>query len=98
VFAFRLALALGYTHPDVMLQHLTSRQFNEWQAFYQIDPFGEARGDLRTGILASVISNRMRGKHETALQPVDFMPFMHPQEQTPEDMQRTLRRILSQVK
>lgn len=98
MFAFRLALALGYIHPDAMLRHLTSRQFNEWQAFYQIDPFGEQRGDLQMGILASVFSNRMRGKNETAAKPSDFMPFLHEQEQTAEDMQRTLRNILSQVK
>lgn len=29
----------------------------EWDAFYSIEPFGEAREDIRAGIIASVISN-----------------------------------------
>jgi hypothetical protein len=80
-----------------MLRQLTSRQFYEWQEFYQHDPFGDARGDLRMGILASVFNNRLRGKNETPAKPVDFMPYFKEREQTPEDIQRTLRGILGLV-
>lgn len=33
-------MALGYPHPDLMLQQLTSRQISEMMAFAQIEPVG----------------------------------------------------------
>jgi hypothetical protein len=80
-----------------LLRSLTSRQFAEWQAFYAVDPFGDQRADLRSGIVACTIANRMRGKNENPSQPSDYMPFRNEPEQTPEEMQRTLQTILSQV-
>lgn len=46
-------------------------------AYYSVEPFGEERGDLRTGILASVIANvnRDRKKRSEPYTPQDFMPF-----------------------
>jgi hypothetical protein len=65
--------------------------------FYTIDPFGDQRADLRAGIVAATMSNRWRGKNENPQQPSDFMPFKEQREQTPEEIQRTLRDILGQV-
>jgi hypothetical protein len=97
LFAFRLALALGHSRPDALLRSLTAKEFLEWQAFYSDDPFGDQRADLRAGIVCSTMNNRWRGKNETPAQPIDFMPFRRQQEQTPEEMQFTLRSILGQV-
>ena len=92
-----MALALGYRHPDVMLRELTALQYAEWVMYYQVDPFGEQRADLRAGIIASTMSNRWRVKHEQSVQPIDFMPFAKSQEQTPEEIKLHLRSILTQV-
>lgn len=81
-----------------MLRELTARQYLEWLAFYGIDPWGEQRADLRAGIVAATMSNRWRGKHEEAAEPVDFMPFRQEPEQTPQDIKRTLKSILARVK
>ena len=97
MFAFRLCLALGCLHPDDLLRSLTAKQFAEWRAFYGLDPFGDQRADLRAGIISSVISNRMRGKNENPMEPMQFMPYIQQSEQTPEEIQRTLRDILGQV-
>lgn len=97
LFAFRLCLAIGCRHPDYLLRDITSRQLLEWQAFYQIDPFGDQRGDLQACIIAAMVNNRMRGKNETPIAPIDLMPFRHVPEQTPEQMKRTLQTILGQV-
>ena len=50
-----------------------SRQYAEWQAEYQLDPWGDERADLRAGIIACTIAhvNRAQGK---AFKPSDFMP------------------------
>ena len=65
-----------------------SRQFAEWQAEYELSPWGEERADLRAGIIASTIANVNRGKGK-AFSPGDFMPEFDKQpkqRQTPEEM------------
>lgn len=76
---------------------MTARQLFEWMAFYRVDPFGDQRGDLQASIVASTIANTFRGKNQNPIEPMKFMPFADVQEQTPEEIQRTLRTILGQV-
>lgn len=45
-----------------------------WQAWYNIEPWGEARADLRTATVACVIANSNRKKGAKAFTPKDFMP------------------------
>lgn len=42
-------------------------------AYFEVDPFGEERADLRAGIVASAVANanRVKGK---SFKPKDFMP------------------------
>jgi hypothetical protein len=40
-----------------MLDRMTWQQLCGWVAYHRQNPFGEARADLRTGILASLIAN-----------------------------------------
>jgi len=49
----------------------------EWHEFYTLDPFDEARGDLRNAMLMSLLANvnRDRKKHPKAISFTDFMPF-----------------------
>ena len=65
-----------------------SREFAEWQAYYELEPWGEERADLRAGIVASTIANVNRGKGKS-FKPGDFMPEFDkpaPKHQTPEQM------------
>lgn len=62
-------------------------------AYDSLEPFGEERADLRSGILASVMSNRWRGKGESASQPRDYMPFAKPVIQTALEQKEALERI-----
>ena len=73
-FAFRLCLELGYPHPDVLLSQITSKQLGEWMAYYNVEPFGDTRRDLRSGIVASVLANIYRKKGAKQYTPADFMP------------------------
>lgn len=97
MFAFRLCLELGFSHPDHLLRSLTAKQFQEWQAFYTLDPFGDQRGDLRSGIVSAVIANAFRSKNTNPIEPSQFMPYLERHDQSPEEMQRTLQTILGQV-
>ena len=39
-FALRLALEMGWPNVDAMLREMTAEQFDEWIAYYQLEPFG----------------------------------------------------------
>lgn len=53
-----------------MLASIPYTQFQEWQAYHLIEPFGEDRADLRMAVVASVTANASGAK--TA--PADFIP------------------------
>lgn len=55
---------------------MSSREFVEWMAFYQIEPFGEERADLRAGVIASTIANANRDPKTRSkpFTPSEFMP------------------------
>ena len=74
-----------------------SRQYAEWQAEYQLDPWGDERADLRMGIIACTIANVNRAKGK-AFKPGDFMPEFDKrlkQRQTPEEMAAVMTRFAS---
>lgn len=54
---------------------ISSREFSFWQAFDSVDPIGEARADLRTGIVASAIHNAAGKTFKTSAVAADFMPI-----------------------
>lgn len=56
-----------------MLSEMTARQFDEWQAFYQLDPWGEERADMRAAMLTSRIYNALRDKNGQGYTVYDFL-------------------------
>ena len=51
-----------------------AREFMEWAEFYELDPWGDKRADLRESILCSLVANALRKKGSKRLAPKDFMP------------------------
>jgi hypothetical protein len=74
LFQFRLALALGYAHPDILMRQLSVDEYDEWKAYYMIEPFGEEAAYFRNGQLACAIINPQLKKGRTPFKPSDFMP------------------------
>ena len=66
-----------------LLGSMTSGEFAEWMAFDALDPFGEPREDLRSGLLAATVANHSMSPPRTPARPVDFMPFLQPQKAEP---------------
>lgn len=68
-----------------MLTEMRPSELGEYLALAQIDDWTEMRGDLRAGIVASVIAevNRDRRKKSDAFKASDFMPYLDAQK-TPE--------------
>lgn len=59
-----------------MMAKMSWRQYSAWQAYANVEPFGEERADLRAGIVASLIANVNRDTTQkpTPFSAVDFMP------------------------
>lgn len=68
-----MALHLGMTVREAMAR-VSSREFTEWIAYANLEPFGEERADFRTGIMASTVANVNRAKGGKEYKPEDFMP------------------------
>ncbi len=66
-----------------LLASCDSRELAEWMAYEQVEPFGDARGDLQAGVVASTIANVNRGKRAKSYKPQDFLlQFRKPQAQS----------------
>lgn len=73
-------MALGYPHPDYLLDDLTVDQVSEWRAYNQLEPVGEYRRDYMEGQILAMIQNiaqsvyGKKGKRRTS-QPEDYIPW-----------------------
>lgn len=73
---------------DAMLDELTPEQFDEWQAFERIEPFGDewrqaatiASCSHNTGLLA-VAAQGVKVPDSSFLPPDKFMPYQEPDKQ-----------------
>lgn len=83
------------------MDRMSSRQLSAWMAYDSLEPFGEAREDLRAGIIASTIVNvRVDPKKGKYAKPQDFMPQFDEADEdlTPEEEQRLLHAKIAMVK
>ncbi len=56
------------------MRKISSREFADWMAYDRIEPFGEMRADLRSGIIAAAVVNVNRGRGQKPFPASDFMP------------------------
>lgn len=73
--------------PRKLLGELSLRELGLWAALWRIDPWDEARADLRSGITSYVIAetNRDSKKKSTPYKPSDFMPYVRAKMKTASD-------------
>ena len=83
---FSLALALGKTVAELSRPGvLSNAEFMAWCEYYQQEPFGEQRADLRAGVIASTMANIYTAHvgAKTVYRPLDFMPYAQGLDQAP---------------
>lgn len=56
-----------------MLYAMPWPQFEEWQDYFALEPFGEERDDLRAGQIAAMVANVHKGKGGRTLKASDFL-------------------------
>lgn len=77
-----------------LLERISSRELTEWMAYYELEPFGQERGDLQAGVVASVIANVNRDpkKSRKEYKPDDFvLVFEKPEPKTPQEIYNAFR-------
>ena len=62
-------------------QRISSRELTEWQLFYNVEPFGEERADLRAALICHIIYSMNRGKDSPDIPLEDFMPKFEKKEE-----------------
>lgn len=55
-----------------MLDELTSLEFAEWSAYFQVEPFGNVLQDVHFATLESLFANANRAKGQAPMQPKKF--------------------------
>lgn len=88
-----------------MLGRMSSAEITEWLAFYQLEPFGGERDDLRTGIVAATVANVNRDpkKQKRPFEASDFMPVFPGvgedrggrREKSPEELRRKWEMVVA---
>lgn len=58
---------------EEMLERMSAEEFKRWQIFYSIEPFGEARADIRFGHMLFPIYQLMR--QYMGLSPLEITDF-----------------------
>jgi len=85
----RLALSLGCSVREAQTR-VSSSEFTEWCAYFQIEPFGPLAEWARWAQMMALLANIHRRPGTRALRPQDFMPR---QPQSSEDHYRILRML-----
>lgn len=68
----KLAHLWGCPLPEAQ-QRINACQFAEELAYYELDPWGDERADLRAAQIAAMVGNAS-GNYRHAFKPADFMP------------------------
>lgn len=76
-----------------MLARMTSRELNEWMAFYEAEPFGMKREDDRAAIVAATVANVHRGKGQRAYRLSDFTPKYQKRATSVQQMKQVMHQI-----
>jgi len=75
-----------------MLDRIPEETFQEWRAYFNIDPWDDWRGDLQTGIIASLVdAHRVQAK--TALPPSRYMPLSRVKKNKPVDRGEQVKKL-----
>lgn len=81
-----------------MLQEISADKFVEWMAFYEIDPWGEQRADLRAAQQMSIMVNMNLRKGAKPAKVADFMNFAEKPDPKPMSQEDSIRYIQNAIR
>lgn len=61
-----------------LLEEIPRRSWLDWIAYWEVEPWGEDRADMRAAIIAATVHNRLRGARQSAKRVAEFLAFRPP--------------------
>lgn len=91
-------MQLGYIDVDKMLQEISADKFVEWMAFYELDPWGDQRADLRAAEHMAIVVNMNipKGKKKVTIR--DFMHYAEQPDPKPMSQEESIRYIQDSIR
>lgn len=89
---FRLAIACGYPHPDLMLAQLDSIQLEEMRAFMDLELIGDERADFRSGLQTAAMLNGWGCRPKS--KPTNFLVFNDKPALSDDQLMEKAKRVL----
>lgn len=72
---FRVAAQAGQWDVDALARAMPAALFDEWCAFYDLEPWGFQADAWRSGVVAATVANYAgRTRKKSDAKPSDFMP------------------------
>lgn len=66
---------MGWPNVDAMLREMTAQQFNEWIAYYQLEPFGILAEDAEWAHWKAIYTSAHVRRGKRAPKPQQFLLF-----------------------
>ncbi len=81
-----------------LLESISAKELSEWQAYYNLEPFGSPIDDFRAGTVCSATVNLHLKKGKKPFGPADFFPNLKSSsKQSMKEMEATLLGIAQSV-
>ena len=85
------------------MSRLSFVEYNQWKAYYRIEPFGELRQDFRIGQVCATAANIVGVDQKKPLEATDFIPTYDSikkaeEEETVEHMNNSLKKSFAALK
>jgi hypothetical protein len=77
-----------------LMTRMSGPEFDEWRAFYALEPFGDWRADHRAGVIAATVFNMNKAEKTDPLSPRDFMPLIERPEVKPRTPQSLKHKLM----
>lgn len=74
---------------------ISSREYAEWQAFYNIEPFGSMVEDIRAANIACTVANFLRDPKSRQYRIEEFMVAREQKEEMTEEQMKTVLKAIS---
>jgi len=74
LFAYQLAMVLGYSSGESLLADLSVAEFRTWQAVWALHPFGVQVERLMQAQQLALYANAHRDPKQRPFKPEDFLP------------------------
>lgn len=80
-----------------LMQRMSALEESYWVAYYQDDPFGDHRGDIRSAQICQMLYAINAGKRSERKKLSDFLPFYRKKAKVDENITDSVRSVFGEI-